>query len=198
MQQPQPGFNSPTSESAAEYLSHHTTAILSNKLLIVNRGVYRRPDFPKCVCSQLKSVGTVNYRHNLTYLDTDRNVHPMYQKRVYRDAFYTVKREQSMVRFSVHAYMDSLREDPKMSGAYDVFYANKECFIAATRLPRNAACLLWRRPHARERNRNLCRAAFKKFCIKHGSYTFVFTTDACLKKRNLKTKVSLPVAQGLS
>nr|XP_037287074.1 uncharacterized protein LOC119180048 [Rhipicephalus microplus] len=186
-------------------------SILSYKLLIVSRGVYNHPGYPQCVCSRLKSVGQLKYNHNLTYLDTDEKVPTVHEKRVYRDAIYTVKREQSKVRLYIHAYTSKQHEDMKMSGMYDVLYANKECFIAGTLLPSdkltavnqipsspkdNAACLLWRKLNAGKRSRHRCRAAFKKRCAKYGKYRFVFTREACLKKR--MTKVSDPGAVGLN
>ncbi|XP_075725618.1 uncharacterized protein LOC119180048 [Rhipicephalus microplus] len=157
------------------------------------------------------SSGPVKYKHNLTYVDTNGKVPTVHQKRVYRDAIYTVKREQSLVSLNIHAYTGTQREDMKMSGTYDVFYANKECFIAGTMLPSdkftavhqipsspkgNAACLLWRKLNAGKRNRHRCRAAFKKRCAKYGTYRFVFTREACLKKR--MTKASVTGAVGLN
>ncbi|KAL1447510.1 hypothetical protein MTO96_044265, partial [Rhipicephalus appendiculatus] len=117
-------------------------------------------------------------------------------KRVYRDAFYMVKKEKSTLHFSVVAYMSNHVEDQKVSGSYEVFYANKECFIAGTPLQRNPACLLWRKPHAREASRVRCRAAFKSRCYRYGVHKFVFTRDACLKKN--MTKVSWPAAKDLN
>ncbi|KAL3217196.1 hypothetical protein MRX96_006098 [Rhipicephalus microplus] len=60
----------------------------------------------------------------------------------------------------------------------------------------NAACLLWRKLNAGKRNRHRCRAAFKKRCAKYGTYRFVFTREACLKKR--MTKASVTGAVGLN
>uniref|UniRef100_A0A131YRG2 Lipocalin n=1 Tax=Rhipicephalus appendiculatus TaxID=34631 RepID=A0A131YRG2_RHIAP len=170
--------------------------LLSYKFLIVSRGVYNQPDYPRCVCSRLKTVSPVKYNHNLTYLDIYAKGQSELGKRVYRDAFYMVKKEKSTLHFSVVAYMSNHVEDEKVSGSYEVFYANKECFIAGTPLQRNPACLLWRKPHAREASRVRCRAAFKSRCYRYGVHKFVFTRDACLKKN--MTKVSWPAAKDLN
>uniref|UniRef100_A0A131YD91 Lipocalin n=1 Tax=Rhipicephalus appendiculatus TaxID=34631 RepID=A0A131YD91_RHIAP len=108
--------------------------LLSYKFLIVSRGVYNQPDYPRCVCSRLKTVSPVKYNHNLTYLDIYAKGQSELGKRVYRDAFYMVKKEKSTLHFSVVAYMSNHVEDEKVSGSYEVFYANKECFIAGTPL----------------------------------------------------------------
>ncbi|KAL1468121.1 hypothetical protein MTO96_025647, partial [Rhipicephalus appendiculatus] len=53
-------------------------------------------------------------------------------------------------------------EDYKISGTLKVFYANKECFVAGSALSGNPACLLWRRPHAREKHRPEISGCFRK------------------------------------
>uniref|UniRef100_A0A131YGD8 Lipocalin n=1 Tax=Rhipicephalus appendiculatus TaxID=34631 RepID=A0A131YGD8_RHIAP len=181
--------------------------LLGERFLIVSRGVYAQPDYPQCVCSRLMSVSGLKYHHNLTYNDVDINVKPTFGKRVYRDTFYQVQRQNTELLFLVHAYIGNRPEDNKISGTFKVFYANKECFVAgsapsgaksnfvgktAISPTGNPACLLWRRPHAREKHRRLCRAAFKKTCRNYGKYVFVFTRDACLKKF---TKQSLPLGK---
>uniref|UniRef100_L7M9W3 Putative group viii salivary lipocalin n=1 Tax=Rhipicephalus pulchellus TaxID=72859 RepID=L7M9W3_RHIPC len=166
--------------------------LLSDKFLIVSRAVYNQPNHPRCVCSRLTSVSGLKYHHNLTYTDVDMKVQPAPAKRVYRDTFYQVKQQDSALLFLVNAYIGNQKEDNKISGVFKVFYANKECFVTGTIQSGNPSCLLWRRPHAREKHRRLCRAAFKNNCRKHGRYVFVFTKDACLKKF---TKQSSPLGQ---
>ncbi|XP_049524445.1 uncharacterized protein LOC119452590 isoform X2 [Dermacentor silvarum] len=147
--------------------------------LIISRAIYERPDYPLCVRSHFISLSDVGFRHKLSYKEKDFKGPRIRGIRQYRNAYYHVQKLKTVFLFVANAFKDTHQVDPRVSGSYNIYYANEICFIAGTHLPGNAACLLWRLARAKEHERISCRAAFRRFCSRSLGHKVYYTKETC-------------------
>ncbi|XP_065292358.1 uncharacterized protein [Dermacentor albipictus] len=182
-----PGQNTDRENDVKKLLSSHHH-------LIISRGIYQSPDYPLCVRSHLISFSDVTFRHKLSYQEREFKGQKMRGIRLYRNAYYHVKKMRTVVLFVANVFIAAHQVDPRVSGSYNIYYANEKCFVAGTHLPGNtstiesnalrnhtgnAACLLWRYARAKKQERISCRAAFKQFCSRYQGHKAYFTKEIC-------------------
>nr|XP_054924049.1 uncharacterized protein LOC129383488 [Dermacentor andersoni] len=101
---------------------------------------------------------------------------------------------RTVVLFVANAFIGAHQVDPRVSGSYNIYFANEKCFVAGTHLPGNtstseinavrsptgnAACLLWRYASTKEQERISCRAAFRQFCSRYQGHKVYYTKEIC-------------------
>nr|XP_050030209.1 uncharacterized protein LOC126526352 isoform X6 [Dermacentor andersoni] len=99
-------------------------------------------------------------------------------------AFFEVKANDAL-SLLVHAYMSGGFEDHRISGSYDILYADNTCFIVATPRKAISQCLLWRRAAATKAQRAPCRKAFRKLCSQYPGHKFVYAKERCTPSDDL-------------
>ncbi|XP_075559736.1 uncharacterized protein LOC142591291 isoform X2 [Dermacentor variabilis] len=161
--------------------------------LIISNSIYFRYDYPICVESHLIMHSEAGYRHNLIYFDKKKKEQKIQGKRIERNTYMHLRARKKVPLLVVNAFMGGNKTDPKVSGRFDIFFANKICFIVGThqgaaskmegyidnRPAGDSACLLWRRDIVPKEERAPCRVAFNKFCRKFQGYRFTYTKEAC-------------------
>nr|XP_054924132.1 uncharacterized protein LOC126526352 isoform X2 [Dermacentor andersoni] len=103
--------------------------------LAVSRGKYTQLDYPLCVRSRFEEYSLSGYFHKLIYYEEKEKGSGILGKRHTLRAFFEVKANDAL-SLLVHAYMSGGFEDHRISGSYDILYADNTCFIVAT--PRKA------------------------------------------------------------
>ncbi|XP_072145784.1 uncharacterized protein [Dermacentor andersoni] len=99
--------------------------------LMISRGTYGRTDYPMCVRSRPLGSSAGKIHHNLSYYERDIKASQTHGHRLYRDAFFELPTTTKRI-INVYAYLGTGQVDNKISGWYNVLYANKVCFILAT------------------------------------------------------------------
>ncbi|KAL1442850.1 hypothetical protein MTO96_030593, partial [Rhipicephalus appendiculatus] len=154
-----------------------------NSLLILSHSIYFRHDYPICVKSCLIGRRHHVYRRLISYFNKKRKVQRIHGRKIERKAYMRVLRRaiDNRTILVVDAFMGLNATDPKVSGRYDIFFANAACFVMGTHVAtftsatymadrgqaRNSACLLWRTAGAAEKDRVPCRRAFEAHCRRY-------------------------------
>ncbi|XP_070378875.1 uncharacterized protein [Dermacentor albipictus] len=129
-----PGQNTDRENDVKKLLSSHHH-------LIISRGIYQSPDYPLCVRSHLISFSDVTFRHKLSYQEREFKGQKMRGIRLYRNAYYHVKKMRTVVLFVANVFIAAHQVDPRVSGSYNIYYANEKCFVAGTHLPGNTSTI---------------------------------------------------------
>nr|XP_050030207.1 uncharacterized protein LOC126526352 isoform X1 [Dermacentor andersoni] len=152
--------------------------------LAVSRGKYTQLDYPLCVRSRFEEYSLSGYFHKLIYYEEKEKGSGILGKRHTLRAFFEVKANDAL-SLLVHAYMSGGFEDHRISGSYDILYADNTCFIVATPRKAISQCLLWRRAAATKAQRAPCRKAFRKLCSQYPGHKFVYAKERCTPSDDL-------------
>ncbi|XP_075725628.1 uncharacterized protein LOC119179130 isoform X5 [Rhipicephalus microplus] len=127
-----------------------------------------------------------------------------HRERIYRKALLKVK-SRTPPLLVVKAYKDTLDTsiikkndysniDHAVSGRYDIYFAQDNCFVAATTIevnkrPKgnataavstgNSRCLLWRRPAGTSEEHVACKSAFLKICSFYRGHETKYKKEIC-------------------
>ncbi|XP_075558995.1 uncharacterized protein LOC142590577 isoform X3 [Dermacentor variabilis] len=104
--------------------------------------------------------------------------------RLYRNSFFELPKTRKRI-INIYAYLGTGQVDNKISGWYNVLYADKICFILATEEQAMPACLLWRKVRATLVERVPCRKAYKERCRQYKGHSHVYSKAECITKNNL-------------
>nr|XP_037286098.1 uncharacterized protein LOC119179130 [Rhipicephalus microplus] len=109
----------------------------------VAHGLYSQSNYPTCVRSHYHAVTLTGFIHSLSYIPREKPV-LKHRERIYRKALLKVKSRKPPL-LVVKAYKDTLDTsiikkndyaniDHAVSGRYDIYFAQDNCFVAATTL----------------------------------------------------------------
>ncbi|XP_075558994.1 uncharacterized protein LOC142590577 isoform X2 [Dermacentor variabilis] len=152
--------------------------------LMISRGKYERTDYPMCVRSRPLGYSAGKMHHNLSYYERDIKASQTHGHRLYRNSFFELPKTRKRI-INIYAYLGTGQVDNKISGWYNVLYADKICFILATEEQAMPACLLWRKVRATLVERVPCRKAYKERCRQYKGHSHVYSKAECITKNNL-------------
>ncbi|XP_037570566.2 uncharacterized protein LOC119452589 [Dermacentor silvarum] len=167
--------------------------------LAISRGRYSQLDYPICVRSRFEDRALSGYFHKLTYYEQKEKRSGVLGKRHTLRAFFEV-RPQAAQGLLVTVYLSGGYVDHRISGSYNILYADNTCFIVAAQREDNtlewsnntalmptafSQCLLWRRAAAIEPQRTPCRNAFRKLCTQYKGHKFVYTKERCTPNNDI-------------
>ncbi|XP_075725623.1 uncharacterized protein LOC119179130 isoform X2 [Rhipicephalus microplus] len=169
----------------------------------IAHGLYSQSNYPTCVRSHYHAVTLTGFIHALSYIPREKPV-LKHRERIYRKALLKVK-SRTPPLLVVKAYKDTLDTsiikkndysniDHAVSGRYDIYFAQDNCFVAATTIevnkrPKgnataavstgNSRCLLWRRPAGTSEEHVACKSAFLKICSFYRGHETKYKKEIC-------------------
>ncbi|XP_075725633.1 uncharacterized protein LOC119179128 isoform X1 [Rhipicephalus microplus] len=174
------------------------TLLEQRKPIAVSRAFYSNNDYPICVRSRFEMFTLSGYMHKLSYFEQQPRGSGRRGRRHSLRAFIEVELKQ-VASLRITGYLARGFEDPRVSGLFDILYAANACFIVGTKKEENtqewgnstrlipkasSQCVLWRLARVSQRQRDLCRQAFRRHCRGYRGHKFVYTKEKCSSNNN--------------
>ncbi|XP_075725630.1 uncharacterized protein LOC119179129 isoform X2 [Rhipicephalus microplus] len=174
------------------------TLLQQKRPIAVTHGFYSEFDYPICVRSRFETFALSGFIHKLSYFEQYPKGSKSRGQRHSLRAFFEVELKQVAI-LRITGYLARGFEDPRVSGLFDILYAANMCFIVGTKKDENthewgnstrplpkasSQCVLWRLARVSNRQRDLCRQAFRRHCRGYRGHKFVYTKDKCSSNNN--------------